>query len=183
MIAALILALAIAPGLELETRIDGDLDGDGRPDTVYVERGEEVRRLHVLLGGTTPAGVLEMDPYPVQRGEALLEITKKGVLVVGDLTGGSSATSSTYRFRYDGKAGRMRLIGLDAKFYSRTNRHGWSSASWNLLTGDYVEESAELIETPTDAAYADPVVTRGKRPTGPVYMEDTPSGESLIMGE
>lgn len=176
----------IDTGSALEIRLDGDLNGDGEIDTIYVERGEDVRKLTVMLAyrgevdlGHQPVGVLAMDPYPVQGGPASLSI-EKGVLIVEDLTGGTTATSSLYRFRYDPKAERMRLIGLDAKFYSRTNAHGWSSVSWNLLNGAFVEESAELLDS---GDYADPASKRSKRPSKTLYMEDAPSAEALVMGE
>jgi hypothetical protein len=178
----------LAPGGEVETRLDGDLNGDGEIDTVYVERGEEMRQLHVRIAyrsevdlGHIPAGDLTLDPYPVPGATASLSITGTGVLVVEDLTGGTSATASTYRYRYDPAEARMRLIGLDAKVYSRTNAHGWSSVSWNLLNGDYVTESAELLDEPVgDSDYADPVTKRSKRKIGPIYMEETPSAEELL---
>lgn len=172
-------------GEELETRVDGDLNGDGEIDVAFVSRKDDDRKLHVMLAfrgeydmGHDPAGVATLDSYPL--GEAALSV-RKGVLMVEDLTGGTSATSSTYRYRWDPAAKRMRLIGIDAKFYSRTNQHGWNSVSWNLLTGDYVEESAELRGAGENASYAAPIAKRSKRAIKPRFMEDAPGGESLVM--
>jgi hypothetical protein len=168
---------------ELEGRLDGDLDGDGEVDTVYVQRGEDSRKLSVMVAyrsevdlGHDPVGELTLDPYPL--GPASLEI-RKGVLVVDDLTGGTSATAATYRYRFDPAKRRMRLIGLDAKFYSRTNNHGWRSVSWNLLTGAYIEEEADLIEGP-EKEYGPVRTKRGRRLVKVVWMEDTPSAEALV---
>ena len=126
--------------MEIETRFDGDLNGDGLADVVFVERSNDDKRdLVALVGyrsetdiGFDKAGVMPLDAFPL--GPASFSF-RKGVLAVDDLTGGTTATSSTYRFRFDAAARRMRLIGVDAKLYSRTNNHGWSSISWNLLTG------------------------------------------------
>lgn len=168
---------------ELEGRLDGDLNGDGEVDTIYVQRGEDSRKLSVMVAyrtevdlGHDPLGQLTLDPYPL--GPASLAI-RNGVLVVDDLTGGTSATAATYRYRFDAAKRRMRLIGLDAKYYSRTNNHGWRSVSWNLLTGTYVEEEADLMEGP-DKAYGPARTKRSKRPAKVVFMEDTPSPEALV---
>jgi hypothetical protein len=168
---------------DLEGRLDADLNGDGEVDTVFVQRGEDSRKLSVMVAyrtetdfGHDPVGALSLDPYPL--GPASMEI-KKGVLVVDDLTGGTSANSTTYRYRFDAAKRRMRLIGFDTKFYSRTNAHGWSSVSWNLLTGDHVEERAELIEGP-EREYGPVRTKRSKRPVRAVFMEDTPSPETLV---
>jgi hypothetical protein len=168
---------------ELEGRLDGDLNGDGETDTVFVQRGEESRKLSVRVAyrtevdlGHDPVGELALDPFPL--GPASLSI-RKGVLIVDDLTGGTSAISSTLRYRFDPAKRRMRLIGLDAKFHSRTNAHGWNSVSWNLLTGNYVEERAELIDGP-ERDYGSIRTKRSKRPVRTVYMEDTPNPETLV---
>jgi hypothetical protein len=58
------------------------------------------------------------------------------VLKFEDMTGGTTAISSTRRFRYDGRGEQMRLIGLDATVYSRTYAHDGFETSWNLLNGD-----------------------------------------------
>lgn len=173
----------IEPG-ELETRLDGDLDGDGETDTVFIGRGDDKRELIAMLAyrgevdfGHQPVGVLQLDTYPL--GPASLSI-RNGVLVIQDLTGGTSAVSATYRYRYDPKAEKMRLIGLDAKAYSRTNAHGWREVSWNLLTGDQIVSEAELNTAGGDQAYAKPTVKKTKRPSGPIHMEGTPSPDDLF---
>ncbi|MGJ7901314.1 hypothetical protein [Lysobacter sp. 1R34A] len=172
-------------GTRLEKRIDGVLNGDGDIDTVLVGRGEDRRSLTVWLAyrsevdfGHQPVGTLQLDPYPL--GDADLSI-RKGVLVIEDLTGGTTATQSTYRYRYDSKAERMRLIGLDAQNYSRTNSHGTVKLSWNLLTGDRIVERGEVNDSGQgDQAIDYAPAKREKKPSPPLYMETTPTPDSLL---
>lgn len=172
-------------GNRLEKRIDGDLNGDGDIDTVFVGRGEDQRSLMVWLAyrsevdfGHQPVGTLQLDPYPL--GDVDLSI-RKGVLVIEDLTGGTTATQSTYRYRYDSKAERMRLIGLDAERYSRTNSHGTVKLSWNLLTGDRIVARGEVNDSGQgDQAIDYAPAKRDKRPSKPLYMETTPNPDSLL---
>ena len=181
----------IGDGMEVETRFNGDLNGDGLADVVFVERGKDDKRdMVALVGyrsetdiGFDKAGEMPLDAFPL--GPASFSF-KKGVLAVDDLTGGTTATSSTYRFRFDTAARRMRLIGLDAKLYSRTNNHGWSSVSWNLLTGAIIHEQAELIEGKTheENSYGPAKTRREVRKSKPLFMEDAPTGESFFnIGE
>lgn len=178
-------SLRLGEGFQLEARIDGDLNGDGQTDTVYIESSEDKRILNVMVAyreetdmGHDPKGTFELEVS--QFAPATLKITDKGVLVVEDMTGGTTATTATYRYRYDATAGRMRLIGLDATVYSRTNQHGYTEISWNLLNGDFVRETAELAQGEGDAAYGEPVVKKSKRSTAPVYMEETPNPDDLL---
>lgn len=173
----------IAPA-ELEVALDGDFNGDGEIDTVFIARAEDKRELTAMLAyrgevdlGHQPVGELQLDPYPL--GAASLSV-RNGVLVIEDLTGGTSATAATYRYRYDPKVEKMRLIGLDAKYYSRTNAHSWREVSWNLLTGDQVISEAALNTGAGDQAYAKPVVKKAKRPSRPIHMENTPSPEDVL---
>ncbi|MBL8255001.1 MAG: hypothetical protein JNJ62_00205 [Pseudoxanthomonas mexicana] len=162
----------------VETRLDADFDGDGLMDVAFVAVDDENRVLGVLLGyrsevdiGLTPVGSVELSLDAL--GAAGLSL-RKGVLVVEDLTGGTTAISSTWRYRYDPKASRMRLIGEDLKLYSRTNMHGWQEISSNRLTGLQIRRSAE---SDGEGGYAAPVETRAKVSTRPVYMEQTPSAD------
>lgn len=172
-------------GARLESRVDGDFDGDGEIDTVFVGRGEDKRSLSAMLAyrgevdlGHQPVGVLELDASPL--GDAQVSI-RKGVLVIEDLTGGTTATQTTYRYRYDPKQARMRLIGLDAQRYSRTNSHGTIKLSWNLLTGDRVIERGEPNETGKgEEAIIYAPAKRDKKPSKPLYMETTPNPDELL---
>ncbi|WP_146909958.1 hypothetical protein [Arenimonas daejeonensis] len=170
----------------VEARIDGDLNGDGDLDTAAVMRDDEAetRRLVVALGyrtevdfGHEPVGEMAMDPYPL--GNASLSV-KKGVLVVEDLTGGTSAVSSTYRFRFDKAEHRMRLIGDDVTYYSRTNNHDQLKISSNRLTGLRLRQVGVVNEGAGDEAYVMQPETRETVPTTPVWMEDAPSPEATL---
>ena len=173
-------------GDEIEARVDGDLNGDGDPDTAFVVASPDARTLHVLLSyrtevdfGHDPAGIARLATDPL--GPADLSIGK-GVLVVKDLTGGTTALASTYRFRADkAKAPpRMRLIGLDATLYSRTWAHDGSEMSWNLLTGDVIATKMKLVGSGESASYDKSASRRFKRPVTVTYMEDTPDAEEAL---
>ena len=171
-------------GEAIEGRVDGDLNGDGDIDTAYIVRGEDNRSLHVQFAVRSelelyhePAGSAELDAYPM--GAAELSISK-GVLVVKDLTGGTSATAITYRYRGEKGRPKMRLIGLDATFYSRTFAHDGSEMSWNLLTGDVVATRLKLTGAADAAAYDKRESKRFKRPVRTYYMEDTPDIEEAM---
>lgn len=174
---------------QVEVQLDVDLNGDGLVDCAAVMRNEETetRRLVVLLGyraefdmGHEPLAEMAMDPYPL--GPATLEF-KNGVLIVGDLTGGTSAISSTYRFRWDKVETRMRLIGDDVTYYSRTNNHDSLEISTNRLTGQRIRQVNKLNENPTsddDAAYFPQPEVRETVDLAPIWMEDAPSPETTL---
>jgi hypothetical protein len=174
-------AMELPPGMELEKRLDADLNADGLTDIAFVARNDDSRALCVLFGfmeemdmGHSPAGktALAVDPLgPVSLS------APKGVLVVEDLTGGTTAISSTYRYRYDVTSKRMRLIGDDVKLYSRTNAHGWREISTNRLTGLQIRRSADLDDA---GEYVEKPETRGKAPTASLYMEDAPAPEATL---
>lgn len=175
-------------GDEIETRVDGDLNGDGDPDTAYVVASPDTRTLHVLLSyrgevdlGHQPAGNFKLEPDPL--GPAGLTISK-GVLTIRDLTGGTTALSATYRYRAaTTKAGpRMRLIGLDAKVYSRTYAHDGDEMSWNVATGDTITTLLKITGTGEDRTYDKLYTRKFKRPVRTIYMEDTPGAEEELVG-
>ena len=167
--------------MQLETRLDADLNGDRLTDVAFIARNDDRRVLGVLLAfseamdmGHTPSGRAELGIDPL--GPAGLT-APRGVLVVEDLTGGTTAISSTYRYRYEAKSKRMRLIGDDVKLYSRTNAHGWQEISTNRLTGLQIRRSADLDDA---GEYVEQPETRGKVPTAPLYMEDAPAPETTL---
>ena len=99
---------------------------------------------------------------------------------VKDLTGGTTAYSTTRRYRYDQAAGRMRLIGFDSTLYSRTYAHDGFELSWNLVTGKLITRELRLNEKGGDAAY-DPIVEKATtRKSGKVWLSDTPDPETLM---
>lgn len=161
----------------VEVRVDADFNGDGDLDTAAVMRDDEAetRRLVVALAyrgevdfGHEPIGEMAMDAYPL--GDATLAV-KKGVLVVEDLTGGTSAIASTYRFRYDAGEHRMRLIGDDVQHYSRTNAHDSLKVSTNRLTGLRIRSRDRLTEA---GDYAPQPEVREKVDTAPIYLDTAP---------
>jgi hypothetical protein len=179
-----VLHQGIEMGQELTGRADGDLNNDGASDTAYGVASEDARSVTVMAtqkpGAKTPyrpIGVLKLEPYPL--GPVSLSIAK-GVLKVEDLTGGTTATSAIYRYRFDQATGRMRLIGLDATVYSRTYAHDGFETSWNLLTGDAVTRELRLNKRGGDAAYDKAAERRFKRPSKPLYMETTPEPEEVM---
>lgn len=160
---------------QIEARLDIDFTGDGLRDCAFVLRGKETRMLKVLVGYATnvevdydPVGEMWMDISPL--GSAALS-AKNGVLIVEDLTGGTSAFQSMYRFRFDKAKNRMRLIGDDVSIYSRTNQHGSTSISTNRLNGVRITTESEL----DGETYVDRPAKRSKVATRPIYMEDAPS--------
>lgn len=195
-VAVLLLATGVQPlraqayepyleeGEEIEAQVDGDLNGDRRPDSAYVIRTEDNRRLYIVLSYATEVDIgfeapeeLELDPYPL--GPADMAISR-GVLVFKDLTGGTTAIASTRRYRFDKDGGHMRLIGLDATLYSRTYAHDGFELSWNYLTGDVITRELHLNTKGGDAAY-DPIVEKKlKRPLPKFWLEDSPDPEQLI---
>lgn len=173
-------------GQELESRTDGDLNGDGSIDTVVIGRSEEKRTLTMMLAvkgevdlGHDPAGRLDLDTFPL--GPASVKIAR-GVLTVEDLTGGTTATNAIYRYRLvPGPNPKMRLIGMDVTLYSRTYAHDGFEMSWNLLTGDLITRNMRLNRTDKgDAAYDKITEKKVKRASKPLYMETTPNPDELL---
>lgn len=171
-------------GEEIENRVDGDLNGDGDIDTAWIVRGEDKRVLRVQFAARgefdmyhEPAGSAELDPFPLGPAEMTIS---KGILVVKDLTGGTTAVSATYRYRGDRTRPKMRLIGLDATLYSRTYAHDGAEMSWNLLTGDVIATKMKLVGSGENATYDKSAVQRFKRPVKVAHMEDTPSAEETL---
>lgn len=178
------IAAALQAGEEVENRVDGDLNGDGDIDTAWIARSEDKRALHVQFAARgefdmyhEPVGSADLDPYPLGPAEMTIA---KGVLVVKDLTGGTTAVSATYRFRSDKAQPKMRLIGLDATLYSRTWAHDGAEMSWNLLTGDVIATKMKLVGSGENANYDKSAVKRFKRPVKITYMEDTPGAEETL---
>ena len=169
-------------GEEVENRVNGDFNGDGDIDTAWIVRGEDSRSLHVSFAARgeydlshDPAGSAALDPYPLGPAEM---IVSKGVLVVKDLTGGTTATAITYRYR--GEKEKMKLIGLDATLYSRTWAHDGARMSWNLLTGDVITSTLKLSGSGENASYQKTGLKRFRRPIRVYWMEDAPIGDDAF---
>lgn len=165
-------------GASVETRIDLDVTGDRLKDVVAVGRTEESRKLVVLAGyqhetdmGYRPIGQMSLDLSPL--GKAALRMAGN-VLLVEDLTGGTTAVSSLYRFRYDRPADRMRLIGDDVTLYSRTYAHGSTDISTNRLTGVQITKRSEINGEGENASLVPGKPTTRRVSRKPIYMEEAP---------
>jgi hypothetical protein len=174
----------VREGLRAQSIMAADFDADGRMDQAMIVRNTEQRVLLVLMakkgGGFRRIGIGALDPHPL--GETALS-APKGVLVVEDLTGGTTAIQSTYRFRYEKKTDRMRLIGDDVSLYSRTNQHGMTTISTNRLTGKRITTVNEVAgeNDPADAALGPDQVTTTKVAVEPfLYLEDAPAPEATL---
>lgn len=174
----------LAEGEAVEVELRADFNADGRADLAYIAAREDSRELRVVTSfiseveiGENPAQVLVLDPYPL--GDGVLKL-KGNVLLLEDLTGGTTAVFSTHRFRWDAKLAAMRLIGLDATLYSRTYAHDGKEASWNLLTGDLVTRTLRLRKGPGDQAYDKVGQMKRKKPSRPLKLEASPSGDGLL---
>ena len=168
----------VPEGWRVETQLEADYDGDGKFDIAMVVRNDDERWLLVAVGegkGLRRIGLGEMDAYPL--GDASLE-AKKGVLVVNDLTGGTTAIASTYRYRFEKASGRMQLIGDDVELYSRTNSHGGISVSTNRLNGKRITQSSTIDEPDGERRFSKETVS--KVPLTPIYLEDAPSPEDTV---
>jgi hypothetical protein len=169
-------------GVRQETVLSGDFNADGETDIAMVARTEERRVLLVLVGqkqgGLRRIGIGELDPYPL--GEAQLS-APKGVLVIEDLTGGTTAITSTYRYRFDKATGRMRLIGDDVSLYSRTWRHGTTTISTNRLNGRRITTINELEGEGENATLGPDQATTTTVATEPhLYLEDAQAPEATL---
>lgn len=163
----------------IETRLDADVNGDGIRDVIAVGSDGDNRLLVVLASSVKksavsyrPLGQMAMDPSPV--GSARLA-ADNGILVVEDLTGGTSAIASLYRFRYDAAAKRMRLIGDDVELYSRTWAHGGIKISTNRLTGRQIRTELKLAGRGESAAYMPQKPVTATIARKPLYMEQAPN--------
>lgn len=184
----------VIDGMQVQARIDADLTGDGRPDVAFIAVGDESRKLTVLaryLVELAPAqkpyesleAIDSLDLETTPLGAGTLSV-KKGVLVFEDLTGGTTATAATYRYRFDPDQDRMRLIGIDAERYSRTNSHGTIKLSWNLLNGAHVVQEGMPDESGEgDGAYRFRPAQKTVHSSEPVYMSETPRPDDLLDAE
>jgi hypothetical protein len=173
----------VGEGVSQETVLSGDFNADGETDLAMVARNDDRRVLLVLLGqkagGLRRAGIAELSTGPL--GDAELS-APKGVLVIKDLTGGTTAIESTYRYRFEKATGRMRLIGDDVSLYSRTWQHGTTTISTNRLNGKRITTVNDLVGEPGENAELGPdKVTTSTVPTEPhLYLEDAPSPEKTL---
>ena len=165
----------------IEVQTEADLNADGLDDSIAVVKSEDLRYLLVALRegkGLRRIRLGELDAYPL--GNADLKVSAKKTLVLTDLTGGTSAFQTVYRYRYESAADRMRLIGLDVDFYSRTNAHGGLRRSYNYLTGETVGQDSTL-DAKGEYRFGKEQRHRGAPQT--IYLEDTPDPADLVSGD
>lgn len=173
------------PGAVVEADVRADFDQDRMPDRALIVRsGEGARELWVVtsqrMENQLPdrvVEVLKLDPAPLVPGS--LAVTGN-VLVLDELTGGTTAVASTHRFRFDGFIEGMRLIGLDATLFSRTFAHDGVKVSWNLLTKDLITQDLKLDTSKGHPAYAEVNAKRTKKRTRRLRLEESPSGQDLL---
>jgi hypothetical protein len=170
-------AVELRPGETLEARVDGDLDGDGMPDTAWLTASEDKRELAVhVTDGVSEA--LTLDTTPLGPGDLSI---RNGVLLFHDLTGGTTAIDATRRYRYDKDRLRFRLIGYDATLYSRTEQHDGFEVSWNLLTGNAIVRKLHLNTSGKgDAAFDHIYQSKLVKRSPTVWLAATPTPEDLI---
>ena len=168
----------VPAGWRVETQLEADFDKDGRIDIAMVVRNDDERWLLVAVGegkGLRRIGLGALEPYPL--GDASLE-AKKGALLVTDLTGGTTAIQSTYRYRYEAATGRMQLIGDDVELYSRTNSHGGLKVSTNRLNGARSSQRSTLDKPGGEYRFSKEKTS--KVPVKKLYLEDAPAPESTV---
>lgn len=178
------LATYLPEGAQVETRLDADINGDGLIDVAAVGVADDRRVIRVMLGYTTqtdlgyrPVGEGSLDLSPLAKASL---VVRKNVLIVEDLTGGTTAIQSRYRYRFDSKADRMQLIGDDVTLYSRTNQHGSVEVSTNRLTGQQLITKSSLAPKASAAALipGKPLARTVSRK--PIYMEEAPLADETI---
>lgn len=173
-------------GWTIESRHAFDLNRDGTPDLVLVVRhpDNEARKLVAAVAtprGLRNAGEAQLPGYPL--GDANVEFNARGVLVVTDLVGGTTANQTVYRYRYEGPSaadGAMRFTGMDIGNYSRTNQHDSTTLSYNYLTGGFEKRVDRLTKR------GDYVPTKPVRRTGAPecrFMDDTPDPDDILSSE
>ena len=137
-------------------------NSEGKPVlTVMMSCADEVNR------GQEPIGEVELETFPSGAADLRFE---KGVLIVEDLTGGTTAISALYRYRFDKAQHRMRLIGDDVMQNSRTNAHDSLKVSTNRLTGKSISQFRRL----KNDEYVDQTPVTKKISAQVLYMEDAP---------
>jgi hypothetical protein len=165
--------------LRFISRLDADLTSDGVPDAVVVSGDDrQVKAVVTVLFRRRPGRSLtdkrqaddfegadsvnfELSPLGPPTVKAV-----KGILLVEHLVGGAFVrTEATYRYRFDGEEGRMRLIGVDAK---RTSSTLTVHLSYNVLTGVRIFRKDNGPES-----------KKTEKPS-PVWMDLTRSADDLI---
>lgn len=170
---------ALSASSEQTTHATHDWNGDGILDRAAIVEGDEGLILQFETGG--PDGLVQS--LTLQDDGSLLypRVAKEGErLVLTQLTGGTTAVASTHSFAWDSALGAMRLMALEATLYSRTFAHDGLEAVWDPIGGTLATHTLRLRKDGGDQAYdiTDEKVTA--KPSGPIRLEDAPSGDSLL---
>jgi hypothetical protein len=177
---------AVPGNMQLVSRLEADLVGNGLPAIVLVASNEDHHELRVLArsraleGDGLATGIIDsltLDSSPY--GPPTVSVAKR-VLVVDHATGGANSTRATYRYRFDEDADRMRLIGLDLERHVRTVSH--DTLSWNLLTGARIVRPGRAGENSAsgEAAFRYGPEQDTKLAVPPVYMAQTPNPDQVL---
>jgi hypothetical protein len=170
----------------LESRLDADLDGDGEIDTVFVAQDSRSRHAVAMLAyrdatgaGHRRIGMLRLDSPPLVRARMRMD---GRVLAIEDLTGsGDTATQAAYRFRFDRKAGGLRLVGLDAARYSRKRRHDAVRLNWDPASGRQVLAYGTPSRSEgSEAGYHYGAPKRSTRKSPALSMDATPTADEAL---
>ncbi len=142
----------VPPGMYVEHMQQGDLSGKGQNDLVLVlgDRKNNIDSSSTILvlmrksdgsleqvGSNDALLVLEGRDWGMQGGWKIS--INKGVLIVDLLVGSRDGAQGVWRFRFDPKQRRMRLIGFDLDTFDKLE--GGTRESTNYLTGKRITET------------------------------------------
>jgi len=130
---------------ELPQKVVYDFDGDGKEDVF------EIRKGYLSYALTSQKGKEVRSKGAGYSDVTWLELVKNVVVYQCQFNRGQN----TFKFRYDPKLGQFKLIGYDNDQFGNATNDGSGSASYNLLTGNYIaqwfyfdDKKEELIGKP-----------------------------------
>jgi hypothetical protein len=141
----------VPPGWKIAARVEGDLNGDGRPDQVLqlvtaetpddradTDAAPQAHALLILLADgkmLRRAGLGTRLLVPIVPQYSLNLSIKSGVLIVEQDYGMSDVVNLKHLFRREPRTERFLLIGQDVFLYTRPLRYDTVKTSENYLTG------------------------------------------------
>jgi hypothetical protein len=172
-------------GFKIEGRVEGDLNGDRRPDRVIqlatedydssgITAAPETHALLILLsddrGRLRRAGLATRLLVPTVPQYGLQLTIRNGVLVVNQNFGMTDVTDLTHRFRYEPGSRRFLLIGKDTFSYHRPQGPRWPATrvSDNYLTGVRLTTTDRWINEETNR----PTTRRERIARTRLFLED-----------
>lgn len=170
----------VAAGTGPSASVAHDWNGDGIADRAAIISGADAGLiLEVITSGASAAKqrlVLDDD------GSLMMPSVEVdgNALILRQLTGGTTAVSSTHRFVWNAALGAMRLTRLDATFYSRTYAHDGREATWDLIEGTLATQSLTLRRDGGDRAYDITDQQVATKPSPPLRLEDAPAADSIL---